>query len=67
MLLVLNLLLFLAFLVKKTSGLLIFGPKINNPEVFLTRKAKNMNHGSPLFPTYYYINHCNVKKINKIT
>ena len=33
------------------------GPKNNIPEVFLTRKAKkkkkNMNHGSPLFPTIY--------------
>ena len=27
--------------------------KNNIPEVFLTRKAKNMNHGSPLFPTIY--------------
>ena len=27
------------------------GPKNNIPEVFLTRKAKNMNHRSPLFPT----------------
>ena len=27
------------------------GPNNNFPEVFLTRKAKNMNHGSPLFPT----------------
>ena len=27
------------------------GAKNNIPEVFLTRKAKNMNHGSPLFPT----------------
>ena len=33
------------------AGLRKLGPKINIPEVFLTRKAKNMNHGSPLFPT----------------
>ena len=29
----------------------LFKIKNNIPEVFLTRKAKNMNHGSPLFPT----------------
>ena len=33
------------------AGLRKLGPKNNIPEVFLTRKAKNMNHGSPLFPT----------------
>ena len=41
---------FFAFLVKNTSGILL---KKNIPEVFLTKKAKNMNHGSPLFPTIY--------------
>ena len=40
----------LFFLVKETSGIL-FGPINNIPEVSLTKKAKNMNHGSPLFPT----------------
>ena len=35
------------------AGLRKLGPKNNIPEVFLTRKAKNMNHGSPLFPTIY--------------
>ena len=30
------------------------GPKNNIPEVSLTKKKqKNMNHGSPLFPSYY--------------
>ena len=33
------------------AGLRKLGPKNSIPEVFLTRKAKNMNHGSPLFPT----------------
>ena len=42
---------FFAFLVKNTSGILL--KKNNIPEVFLTKKAKNMNHGSPLFPTIY--------------
>ena len=31
------------------------GPKNKNPEVFITKKAKKMNHGSPLFPTNIYI------------
>ena len=38
---------------KQPAGLRKLGPKNNIPEVFLTRKAKNMNHGSPLFPTIY--------------
>ena len=34
-------------------GILFFGPKNKIPEVFITKKAKNMNHGSPLFPTTF--------------
>ena len=34
------------------AGLRKLGPKNNIPEVFLTKKAKKMNHGSPLFPTF---------------
>ena len=41
------------FLVKKTSGILFFGPGWNILEVFSTKKAKNMNHGSPLFPIFF--------------
>ena len=33
------------------AGLRKLGPKNKIPEVFITKKAKNMNHGSPLFPT----------------
>ena len=40
---------FLAQAFAKLHGKL--GPKNNIPEVFLTKKTKNMNHGSPLFPT----------------
>ena len=29
--------------------------KNNIPEVFITKKAKKMNHGSPLFPTIYML------------
>ena len=41
------------FLVKKTSGILFFGTKKKILEVFLTKKAKNMSHRTPLFPTEY--------------
>ena len=48
--------LFFAFLVRKLPEYYFLktkkrGPKNNIPDVFLTKKAKNMNHGSPLFPT----------------
>ena len=49
-----NTIIFFAFLVKKTSGILLFYIYIYNiPEVLSTKKAKNMNHRSPLFPTIY--------------
>ena len=44
------------------AGLRKLGPKNNIPEVFLTRKAKNMNHGSPLFPTIQY----NIRPVSTI-
>ena len=37
---------------QKIKPSILIGPKNKIPEVFITKKkAKNMNHGSPLFPT----------------
>ena len=35
-------------------------PKNKIPEVFITKKAKNMNPGSPLFPTIHKLLHINL-------